>query len=147
MENSESVAGLSGPDGPLLRLVRDRRIAFLLVGAFNTAWAYVLYIGFELGLDAGYMVSLVLTHAIGTCTAFVLYRRLVFRVTGQVLVDFLRFQMVYAGAFAINAACLPLLVEVASLKPIVAQFLFVFVTTLLSWFGHQHFSFRRKDPA
>ncbi|WP_229051811.1 GtrA family protein [Aeromicrobium sp. Leaf350] len=147
MENSESVAGLSGPDGPLLRLVRDRRIAFLLVGGFNTAWAYVLFIGFELGLDRGYMVSLVLTHVIGTTTAFILYRKLVFRVTGHVLLDYVRFQIVYAGAFAINAVCLPLLVEVASLKPIIAQFFFVFVTTMLSWFGHQHFSFRRKDPA
>jgi putative flippase GtrA len=75
--------------------------------------------------------------------AFVLHRRLVFRVTGNVLVDLVRFEMVYLGGLGINAILLPVLVEVAQLPVIMSQFLIVSVTALVSFFGHKHFSFRR----
>ena len=41
------------------------------------------------------------------------------------------------------AVLLPLLVEIAGLPVLVSQFLIVGITSLMSWFGHKHFSFRR----
>lgn len=145
----EAPGGMSGPSGPLLKLVKDRRIAFLMVGVTNTAIGFGLFVFFELTIGRmwGYMATLLFAHVTSVLCAFVLYRKLVFRVRGNVLVDLLRFESVYLVALGVNAVLLPLLVELTPLQPIFAQALIVFVTTLISYFGHSRFSFRRKTNA
>lgn len=146
MAEREAVAGMSGPDGPLLRLIKDRRIAFLIVGVINTVVGFGWFALFDLtvGHMWGYMATLLFAHVASVLCAFVLYRRFVFRVKGHVWVDLLRFESIYLVSLGINAVLLPLLVELAHLEPIVAQALIVFVTTLISYVGHSRFSFRRK---
>lgn len=147
-EEDRSVAGMRGPDGPLLRLFRDRRIAFLFVGGINTVVGFGWFALFDITVGQlwGYMVTLLFAHVASVLCAFVLYRRLVFRVRGHVWTDLMRFELVYLTSLGINAVLLPLLVEFAHLEPIVAQALIVFVTTMVSYFGHSLFSFRRKEP-
>lgn len=137
-----------GSRGPLLDLVKNDKVAFVIVGAANTVIGALWFVAFQLtvGSIAGYMVSLVLAHLASVLCAFVLYRWLVFRVRGHVLRDLIRFEMVYLGALGVNAVLLPLLVEVVGIAPIPAQFTIVFVTAVLSYLGHKHFSFRRPTP-
>jgi len=140
--------------GLLLRLIRDQRIAFLLVGAFNTGLGFLLFVVFSLtvghaveaswGKEAASVLTLICAHVVGTCVAFVLHRTLVFRVRGRVWVDFVRFQAVYLVAFSINLVALPLLVFLG-LHRIFAQLLITVVTVIVSWFGHKYFSFRRPS--
>ena len=146
MAERESVGGMSGPDGPLLRLIKDRRVAFLIVGVMNTVVGFAWFALFELtvGRIWGYMATLLFAHVASVLCAFVLYRRFVFRVEGHLWVDLARFESVYLVALGINALMLPLLVELAGLAPIVAQAVIVFVTTIVSYVGHSRFSFRRK---
>lgn len=137
---------MSGPDGPLLRLIKDRRIAFVIVGVVNTVVGFAWFALFDLSVGRlwGYMATLLFAHVASVLCAFILYRRFVFRVRGHVWVDLARFESVYLVALGINALLLPLLVELAGLQPIVAQAVIVFVTTLVSYIGHSRFSFRRK---
>ncbi|OZD42139.1 hypothetical protein CH252_27025 [Rhodococcus sp. 06-1477-1B] len=146
MPERESVGGMSGPDGPLLRLIKDRRIAFVIVGVINTVVGFAWFALFDLSVGRlwGYMATLLFAHVASVLCAFILYRRFVFRVRGHVWVDLARFESVYLVALGINALLLPLLVELAGLQPIVAQAVIVFVTTLVSYIGHSRFSFRRK---
>lgn len=140
-------------DGPLRRLFRrlagDERIRFLVVGAFNTVFGYLVFVTIELlaGQWVGYLVSLYVSYAIAIVVAFVLHRHVTYRVTGtgNVVVDFLRFASVYVVALVINTIALPLLVELAGITPIIAQALIAIVTTLVSYFGHKLFSFRRPS--
>lgn len=136
------------PPGVLLRLIKDKRIAFLLTGAANTAigfgW-YSLFLWLFHPLPAGYVIALVAAQIVSVLCAFVLYRKLVFRVHGHVFRDLARFSSVYAVSFAINLALLPLLVEVLGWHPLVSQVVIVVVTTIASYLGHNHFSFRRKQ--
>lgn len=127
-------------------LLADQRVAFVGVGAINTLVGTVVFIGLQLTLGrvAHYLVVLLCAHVISVLIAFVLHRRLVFRVTGSVLKDLARFETVYLAALAVNVAALPLLVEVAGLPVITSQLLIVFVTAMISFFGHKYFSFRRK---
>ncbi len=144
---TESVPpGVAGPDGPLLRLIKDRRVAFLIVGAINTAVGFGWFTLFTFTLERwiGYMGVLVLAQIVSVLCAFVLYRKFVFRVRGHVLRDLVRFSMVYVVAFLVNAALLPLLVELVGLHVLLAQALIVFVTTVVSYLGHRYFSFARK---
>ncbi len=146
MAERENVGGMSGPDGPLLRLVKDRRVAFLIVGVINTVVGFAWFALFELSIGRvwGYMATLLFAHVASVLCAFVLYRRFVFRVRGHVWIDLARFESIYLVSLGINALLLPLLVELAGLQPIVAQALIVFVTTIVSYVGHSRFSFRRK---
>ena len=146
MAERESIGGMTGPDGPLLRLIKDRRVAFLVVGVINTVVGFSWFAIFELTVGRlwGYMATLLFAHVASVLCAFVLYRRFVFRVRGHVWLDLARFESIYLVSLGINAVLLPLLVEVGGLVPIVAQALIVFVTTLVSYVGHSRFSFRRK---
>lgn len=136
---------MEGEPGPFLRRVKDQRIAFLIVGGINTVVGFLWFALFEatVGRLAGYLVSLAFAHVASVLCAFVLYRRLVFVVRGNVLIDLLRFEMVYLVAIGINFAALPLLVEIAGLPPLAAQAIIVTVTTVVSFIGHRYFSFRR----
>ena len=121
---------------------------FLAVGATNTVVGYLVFSGFTLWVFAdvylGYLLSLALSYTVGITLAFVLYRRFVFLVHGHLLRDFGRFVSVYLVAIGINAAVLPLLVEAAHVPPLLAQLIILVATTLLSFFGHKKFSFRRS---
>jgi putative flippase GtrA len=136
-----------GTDGPLLRLVKDRRTAFVIVGGINTAVGLAWFALFDrvVGPHLGYMATLGAAHVASVLCAFVLYRRFVFRVTGHTLLDLGRFEMVNLASLAINAVALPLLVELAGLPPFVAQVLITFVTMVVSYIGHRDFSFRRRS--
>ena len=139
--------GMSGAPGWFLRVVRDQRVAFLIVGGVNTVVGFLCFAGFLVLLGGRYLVALICAYVVAVLIAFVLYRCAVFRVRGHVLADLWRFTTVYLSALAVNFTLLPVLVEIAHLRPLVAQALIVFVTSLMSWMGHKHFSFRRSGPA
>ncbi|MET7135755.1 GtrA family protein [Cellulosimicrobium sp. MI9406] len=145
-------AGMQGTLGPLFKIVKDQRVAFLIVGGFNTFLGTAWFVAFELlfrgHLGAyGYMASLVCAHVAAVLCAFVLYRKFVFRVTGHVWLDLARFEVVNLAALAVNVVALPFVVELVGLSPIPAQLLITCVTALISYFGHKGFSFHRKQPA
>ncbi|MGO9729926.1 GtrA family protein [Mycobacterium sp.] len=142
----------TAPPGPLIRLLRDQRVAFLVVGAINTVVGFGIFaacsltvghdIDQQFGKVAGSLVTLGITHALGVLFAFVMHRRFVFRVRGHVLRDLVRFESVYLTGLAINAVALPVLVELG-MSRIPAQAIIIAATTLVSYFGHRHFTFRR----
>lgn len=138
---------MTGEQGPLLRIIHNQQVAFLIVGATNTAIGFGWFVFFEatVGQWWGYLASLSFAHVFSVLCAFVLYRRFVFKVTGHVLRDLARFELVYLVAFLVNFVSLPILVELAGLPPLGAQALIVLVTALISYFGHGRFSFRRAE--
>jgi putative flippase GtrA len=143
----------SAPPGPLIRLVHDQRVAFLMVGAINTVVGFAIFVmcsetvghfvDHRFGRVAGSLVTLGISHVLAVVFAFVMHRTFVFRVRGHVLRDLVRFESVYLTALGINAVALPSLVELG-LPRILAQAIIIAATTLLSYFGHRHFSFRRS---
>ena len=141
-------SGMSGPPGWLLKVVRDQRVAFLAVGAVNTVVGFLCFAGLLVVLgQQRYLVALVCAHVVSVLIAFVLYRFVVFRVRGHVLADLWRFETVHLSALAVNFVLLPVLVEIAHLPVLLAQALIVLVTSVMSWVGHKHYSFRRPSSS
>ena len=140
--------------GMLLRLIRDQRVAFLVVGGINTVVGFGAFVLFDLTVGrlldsqanpiAGSLVTLACAHVVSVLFAFVMHRRFVFRVRGHVLRDLARFESIYLVALGVNAIALPLLVA-AGLERIAAQAIIVVATTVLSYVGHRYFSFRRTE--
>jgi putative flippase GtrA len=143
----------SAPPGPLIRLFKDQRVAFLVVGGINTVVGFGIFIAcsqsagqlveHQIGKVGASLVTLGITHVLTVLFAFVMHRRFVFRVRGHMLRDLARFWSVYLTAAGINFVALPVLVELG-LQRIPAQAIVIAFNTLLSWFGHRHFSFRRS---
>ncbi len=152
---TEPVPGSKLP-GALGRLIRDQRVAFLIVGGVNTLIGFGLFVAFDLafgravdraiGPILGSLVTLACAHVISVLIAFVLYRRFVFRVRGHVLRDLARFESVYLVAIGVNAVLLPALVGFGAPR-IPAQAAIVVLTTVISYLGHRFFSFRRPAEA
>ena len=144
-----STEGLVRRRGPLLRVFRDQRVAFLVVGAVNTAVGYGWFVFFELAMGRWlhYLAVLLCAHVAAVLCAFVLYRRVVFRVRGNVWLDLARFETVYLVSLALNLVLLLLLVEVLDLKVLLSQALALCIIAVTSFIGHKHFSFRRPSQS
>lgn len=144
----------SAPPGPLMRLFRDQRVAFLVVGIINTIVGFTIfivcsetlghYVDHRFGKVPAALATVGVTHVLALVFAFVMHRRFVFQVRGHVFRDLVRFESVYLTALGINAVALPVLVELG-LQRIPAQAIIIASTTFLSYFGHRYFSFRRSS--
>jgi len=127
-------------------LLRDQRIRYLAVGGWNTVSSYLLFVVLQIAFGdvVHYLVLLVVTMVLSTLQAFVLHRSLVFEATeGSWPGQLLRFSQIYAGAFAVNIALLPVLVEVVGLPVLVAQGVLVITVVTASFVGHRRWSFGR----
>ncbi|MBC2638237.1 MULTISPECIES: GtrA family protein [unclassified Rhodococcus (in: high G+C Gram-positive bacteria)] len=144
-ERSPKPHGTSRTPGPLLRIVKHRGLAFLLVGGFNTALGTAWFIIWQLTLGArlGYHFSLVAAYLCSVLCAFAMYRYLVFRVRGHVLRDLSRFVVVNFSAFALNISLMTVAVSLLGLSPIPTQIAITAMIATASFFGYRDFSFRR----
>ncbi|ORW91905.1 polysaccharide biosynthesis protein GtrA [Mycobacterium sp. IEC1808] len=143
----------SAPPGPLIRLIRDQRVAFLIVGAINTVVGLGMFVACSetvghavdrrFGTVAGSLVTVTVSHVLSVLFAFVMHRRLVFRVRGHVLRDLVRFESVYLTTFGLNAVALTVLVELG-VHRIPAQIIVFVPILVLNYLGHRYFSFRRS---
>ncbi|NOS87434.1 MAG: GtrA family protein [Methylococcaceae bacterium] len=129
------------------------KLRYLLVGAFNTVSGYSVFAALWLlwgdalpyqlwGYALNYLIVLVISHIINVTSAFICYRIWVFKKQGGIVGDFIRFNMVYLGAFGFNMAVLPILVGQLHFHPLVAQALVIAVTVVSSYILHRRFSFK-----
>lgn len=145
----DAVKGIhNGPPGPLLRIVKDQRVAFVLVGGANTAFSTGLFIAIA-WLNPGLPSPVVLSIAfvVSLVAVFFVYRKLVFRVKGHFWLDLGRFTLVNLTMFFTNMALLLVAHEVLGYPQIPSQIAITCVTVIINYFGHKHFSFRRSPES
>lgn len=129
----------------LHKLQSDQRFRFLVVGGFNTIFGFFNFVWIQalFGHKISYMGSFLISYVLTFTVAFFLHRKVVFKVSGHVWKDLLRFQSVYLVPLTINLVVLPLLVTGVKVNVYVAQALAVTFNTLVSYLGHKYVSFRR----
>ena len=86
--------------------------------------------------------ALLFSHVLAVLVAFALYRRFVFRVSGNVWRDLARFESVYVAALVFNAVALPALVH-RGVNSIFAQAVITVLAAFGSYLGHREWSFKR----
>ena len=128
----------------LLRTHR-KKVAYLIVGGWNTAFGYgsfaVLYLVCKrLGLH--YLVALTVSQALSILNAYVGYKHFVFRSDAHWVRELARFSLVYWIIFAANLVALPMLVKGLGWSPLLGQALFTAVTVCVSYLAHDNFSFQ-----
>jgi putative flippase GtrA len=128
-----------------MKIVKDQRVAFLLVGGANTAFSTGLFIVLALAFPQVLSFILLTTSwTISLIAVFFVYRKLVFRVKGHVWLDLGRFALVNLTSLLINIGLLSLFADLLQFPRIPTQLAITFLSVIVSYFGHRHFSFRRK---
>lgn len=141
---------VGGPDVPvpsrLRALLGSEGLRFVLVGGINTVFGFGVFALLQstLGTVVHYLVVLVVAQVIAVLEAYVLQRYVVFRARGRWWRDLVRFSSVYVVAFLINAAALPLLVEVLHMPVIPAQAVVTAAVALGTFVVHRNFTFRHS---
>lgn len=133
----------------------DQLGRYLVVGIWNTAFAYGSFVLFTAILDryipASYMAGSLLSSVLNITVSFLCYKWFVFKTHGKYLREWMRCLIVYSGGILMGLALLPMIVFVVSYTsgnpgkaPYIAGALLLGVQVILSFFGHKNFSFNNK---
>ena len=127
--------------GLVRNLYADRRARFLLVGAINTGVSFVLYtVLVFLGIVPH--IAVVIMYPISILHAYIWHKYFTFRVSKRSISEVLRFVLINLFAFGVNFSAVYVLTYVFSVNPYLAGAFALAITTLVSYFGHNLFTFR-----
>lgn len=137
------------------KLSEDKRVRFLFVGCLNTAVGtgvtFIVYLLFGYPLfdrsDIPFNVKLVATlsgQVVGTLHSFIWNKFFTFKSDGKAGKEFLKFILISAVQYAFNYFLTLLL---SSFIPVVWIYTVIVtaICTVISYLGHNFFSFRKKD--
>jgi putative flippase GtrA len=127
---------------------------YLLVGVWNTVFAYGMFAALVAVLDQrlryGYVLATVLSSFLSITVAFFGYKWFVFRTKGNYWTEWVRCVAVYGVGIAISTALLPIVVEslrywagIGRSAPYIGGALLMGIGIIYNFFGHKKFSFRQ----
>ena len=124
---------------------RSRLPRFLVVGAWNTAVGYAIFVALALAFSdrLHHQLILVITFAISAVHAYAMQRYVVFKSRNPIPGEFARFVAVNLVALAVNAVFLEVLTR-AGMHLLAAQLVALFATTFVQFGLHQAWSFRAR---
>lgn len=126
------------------KMFAHKGIRFLFVGGLNTivgygSYALLLLIGFN------YLLSNTLSYIIGVIHSYLWNKNFTFKTKTKNISEIIRFVLVYISSYLFGLFTLFILVHYLKLNPYLAGLVNLIFTTLISWFGHNKFSFRSDD--
>ena len=133
---------------PRLLNTQNQKVRFLLIGGINTAFGLTLYPLLYFILqpwDIDYLIILCISQFICISFSYFSNKYLVFQTRGNFHQEYLKFFLFHGIHFVLNLLCLPLLVEVAKLNPVIAQFLFSCAVIVSSYFWHHYITFKKPQ--
>jgi putative flippase GtrA len=133
------------------------KIRFLLVGAWNTIFGYLVFVGLDYLFNlifslryVAYMSAAVSANIIAILNAYIFHKFVTFRspLRGLAIIpEFVRFFSMYLFSFFLGLVLLPVFVELFHLDPKIAGALLIPITVIISYLGHSRFSFRQENQA
>lgn len=129
--------------GVVLRVLEKQEARFILIGAANTTIGYLLFIFVVMAVETrvGATLCLVISYCIALPISFSMQRVFVFRASGRVLPQFVRFCIANSSIFFANLVFLPVAIALTEGDSIIVQGVFVVASAVVSFFAHKHFSF------
>jgi putative flippase GtrA len=121
------------------------KFRFLVVGAWNTVFAYLAFAAVYVLLrsEIHYLLICILAHILAVTNAFICQRRFVFRSRTRWWSAFVRFNLVQLLVLGTGLAVLSLLVEVLHFTPLFGQLTVITVTVIASYLLNRAYAFRR----
>jgi len=132
----------------------NTKVKFILVGIWNTIFGYLVFLliyslftNIFTKIYFAYMYTMIISQIIATINAFIFHKYITFKskVKGKkIIVEFFRFCLTYVVTFCLSLILLPFFVEVFKIQPQISAAIVILICTVISYFGHSRFSFRRK---
>jgi putative flippase GtrA len=91
-----------------------------------------------------YLLALLIAHIIGVLHSFLWNKYWTFKSRQFGLIEFIKFNVIYAMVFIVNAIALFVCVEIFQVNPRLAQLLLLPVITMISFFGQKFWTFNEK---
>jgi putative flippase GtrA len=129
----------------LRTIVTDKKFKYLLVGVWNTVFAYLAFIvlyAIASRFNIHYMIVLTMSQVVGLTNAYICYKLIVFKTRGNVVREYLRFYLVYGFTFGVNIALIWFMVEIMHMHPVLSQGIIMVIVVVLAYLGHNSISFR-----
>ncbi|MCQ2914339.1 MAG: GtrA family protein [Alphaproteobacteria bacterium] len=123
----------------------NEKLRFLLVGGFNTVISYAIFFALVEIFKIYYNYSLVIQFVITVNISIATMRYYVFHKVSGFWIDYVRGWTSYGVMFLINAPALNVLIIFGHIKPVVAQALYLVISTIMTFFIHKYFSFRKAN--
>ncbi|MCX7175585.1 MAG: GtrA family protein [Proteobacteria bacterium] len=122
----------------------NRKLRFLVVGASNTAFGYLVFLLIYgiLGDSLHYLFVAAISHFLAVTVSFITQRRWVFVSSAPWLAQYWRFNLANLATLSLNLVLLWLLVEAGGLNVLISQMIGTIVSVCASYLLHKHFSFR-----
>ena len=125
------------------KMYYNKKVRFLIVGIFNTGVGYGTYALFiYLGLH--YFISQTFSTVIGVIHSYFWNKYFTFGSRARSAAEALRFALVYVVSYVVSLILQYLLIEKAGVDAYLAGFLCLIATTLISYTGHNFFSFKSR---
>ena len=143
---SLACAGYLALEGHTAIIYEKRQIA----GGLNTIVGLSIYPLFYIFLEPlgfGYIQVLLFSQMFCITFSFFTNKYFVFKTKGNVKEEYLRFFAFYGFYLLLNLLCLPFLVEVIQITPILAQTLFSFAIIVSSYFWHNLVTFKQTKES
>ncbi len=137
----------------------NQKIRFLLVGGFNTALSFLIYYGFLYVTNGKEQLSLFLMNLININVSIATMRYYVFQSHGNFYKEYAKAFSSYIVLYFVNTALLAFFVrviriqqtlpadsflqEVPNLNKAIAQLCCICIITIITFFVHKYFSFRK----
>ncbi len=124
------------------KIFTDRKIRFLFVGVLNTIFGYLVYALF-IHLGMHYLLAQFFGSILAVAHSYLWNKYFTFKSPEKSWAEVMRFIFVYAVSYVLNMALLYIMIDVYKLSAYLAGAIGLFVTTLISYFGHKKISFGR----
>lgn len=121
------------------------KLRFLLVGGFNTVFSYTIFAFLYEVIKLDYNIALALQYVITVNVSVLTMRYYVFRSCGDFMKEFCKAWGVYIFLYFFNAAVLNFFVIVLELYPLLAQALYLVISTIITFIMHKYLSFRKRS--
>lgn len=122
----------------------NQKIRFLLVGGFNTVFAYAVFVGLYQLAGLNYNLALILQYFITVNVSILTMRYYVFQSKGNLKAEYAKACTVYVGMYFFNAFALNFFVIVLNLGPVIGQAMYLVISTIITYILHKYFSFKKS---
>ena len=126
------------------KLFEYQIIRFLFVGGLNTMVGYGIY-ALLIYLGVNLYIANTISTIIGIFHSYLWNRYFTFKSKEKALAEIFKFISVYVVSYSLGMLTLFISSKVFNIDPYVAGLINLVITTLISWFGHKYFSFRKKE--
>lgn len=132
----------------MIKLVKKmfsyQQFRFLFVGGLNTVFGYGIY-ALLIFLNVNMYLSNLTSTVLGVCHSYLWNRYFTFKSKDKALGEILRFISVYIISFLISNAVLYIFAKRLGIDKYIVGIINICFTTVISWFGHKYFSFKKKE--